>query len=103
MADTQAESPDSRTSVVGRKRDLHDSMQYREPADAGDSSDEERSHKRVKETHLPLDTISLELDMALNDSHSLDQQPSEVEAKESSCLEREKPASELSRKVMDKQ
>lgn len=87
---------------MGRKRDLHDSMQYREPADAGDSSDEERSHKRVKETHLPLDTISLELDMALNDSHSLDQQPSEVEAKESSCLEREKSASELSRKVMDK-
>jgi hypothetical protein len=103
MADTQAESPDSRTSVVGRKRDLHDSMQYRESVDAGDSSDEERSHKRVKETHLPSDTTSPELHLALNDSHSLEQQPSEVEAKESSRLEREKPESALSRKEMDKE
>ncbi|RDL39175.1 uncharacterized protein BP5553_03515 [Venustampulla echinocandica] len=49
-----AEEPtnDSRTSVVGRKRDLQDASQYREPPNMDDSSDEDsygRSFKRVKQ------------------------------------------------------
>jgi hypothetical protein len=101
MADTQAESPDSRTSAVGRKRDLRDLEQYRS-AGVGDSSDAERSHKRVKEIHQLSDTTTSELDLALNDPHSLTQHPSEVEIEESLHLEHEKLVSELSGKEIDK-
>ncbi|KAE9375684.1 hypothetical protein N431DRAFT_437181 [Stipitochalara longipes BDJ] len=95
MRDTQAESPDSRTSVVGRKRDLHDPVQYGESVDAGDSSDEERSHKRVK-TYIPLNDTASGLILAPNGSHLTAQRPTEVQANDSSQLEREKCSSKPS-------
>ena len=97
MADTQADSPDSRTSVVGRKRDLHDSMLYREGAGNGDSSDEERYHKRVKETHLPSGDTNSEPNPASYISPPL-QEPAEVEAPD---LHHGKQFSETSREETD--
>lgn len=102
MADMQAESPDSRASVVGRKRDLHDSMQYRESADAGDSSDEERSHKRIKGTHLSSNTTGSELQLALNDSYSSTEHSPEAGAEGSLSLHHSRPSPELSSKDADK-
>lgn len=75
---------------MGRKRDLHDLMHYRESADAGGPSDKERSSKRVKETHLPSNTTSSELNLALNEPYSLAQQPLEMEVESSSYLQHEK-------------
>jgi hypothetical protein len=77
-------------------------MQYRESADAGGSSDEERSSKRVKETHLSSNATSSELHLAFNEPHSLGQQPLEMEAESSSYLQREKPVSVNSPEETDK-
>ncbi len=97
MADTQAESPDSKTSVVGRKRDLHDSTLYREGAGNGDSSDEERSYKRVKQTHLPSGNTNSEPNPASYISPQLPE-PAEVEAPD---LHHGKPFSQSSRGETD--
>ena len=88
MADTQAESPDSRTSVVGRKRDLHD-PQHGKSADPGDSSEGERSHKRVK-TDVPVQGTYSGLVLAPDASQSTAQQPGQVEVEGSSLLARAK-------------
>ncbi|KAN0112717.1 hypothetical protein V8E51_005668 [Hyaloscypha variabilis] len=100
MADTQAESPDSRTSVVGRKRDLHDPTPYGVAANAGDSSDDERSRKRVK-TSTPLNDAHSELDKAPDGPRLAAQQPSEAEANDSSQLECERLVSKSSMGEID--
>ena len=82
---------------MGRKRDLHDSMLYREGADNGDSSDEERYHKRVKETHLPSGDTNSEPNPASYISPPL-QEPAEVEAPD---LHHGKQFSETSREETD--
>ena len=89
MADTQAESPDSRTSVVGRKRDLHDPTQHGESADPGDSSEDERSRKRVK-TDIPVNTRSSRFDLAPDGSQPTAHLPGEVEANGFSFLAHDK-------------
>jgi hypothetical protein len=82
---------------VGRKRDLHDSMLYREGAGNGDSSDEERSHKRVKETHLAAGNTNSDPNPASYISPPL-KEPAEVEASDLHCG---KPFSEDSREETD--
>jgi hypothetical protein len=84
---------------VGRKRDLHDSMLYREGAGNGDSSDEERSHKRVKETHLHSSNTNTEPNLASYISPPSLQEPAEVDA---SNLQHGKQVSESSREETDK-
>lgn len=83
---------------MGRKRDLHDSMLYREGAGNGDSSDEERSHKRVKETHLPSGNTTSDPNPASYISPPL-QEPAELA---SSDLHHGKQVSESSREETDK-
>lgn len=78
MADTQEESSDSRTSFIGRKRDFQDSLQYRESVTA-ESSDDERSRKRVKGAHVPSNTESAGDDLPINASYSPSQQFPEVD------------------------
>ena len=51
---------DSKTAGVGRKRVLQSFEQYRDTANDGDSSDEDRQAKRVKELHEPAYHLGVE-------------------------------------------
>jgi hypothetical protein len=105
MADMQAELPDSRTSVVGRKRDIQDTFSYRESVNSDDSSGEERYRKRVKETHVSSNTANISVgdDAAIDvSSHLPAQQSSDVDANRSPISSHEQPDLKLSGEEADK-
>ena len=98
MADMQGGSENLGASLAGQKRDLDASMQDNESAD--NTSCQERSHKRVKETSQTANATGLGL--GLLESYQPAYLPSGMEGQESISVHSEKPPTDASKEATEK-